>query len=96
MDTAPAASRGRGRPSGFTMSNEHRTKIQNSQVLKCLIEHATGQRDMSATQVTAGVALLKKCLPDLSTVTLQGGEGGGPILHQIELVGVRASGESQA
>lgn len=48
------------------MTDEHRTKIGNSQILKCLIEHAIGQREMSATQVTAGLGLLRKVLPDLS------------------------------
>ena len=56
----------RGRSPGFEMSAEHRVKIQNSNVLRALIEHVEGKREMSATQVTAGVALLRKVLPDLS------------------------------
>lgn len=48
------------------MSDEHRVKIQNSNILNALIEHVNGKRDMSATQVSAGVALLRKVLPDLS------------------------------
>lgn len=72
----------RGRKPGFRMSHEHRTKIKNSQVLRALIEHAEGRREMSSSQVTAGLGLLRKCLPDLSTVTLQGDEDGGPV--QIE------------
>jgi hypothetical protein len=48
------------------MSAEHRVKIQNSNILNALIEHVEGKRDMSATQVSAGVALLRKVLPDLS------------------------------
>ena len=62
----------RGRQPGFVMGDEHRTKIANSQILKCLIEHATGQREMSATQVTAGVALMRKVLPDLAAVEHSG------------------------
>ncbi len=62
----------RGRPAGFRMSDEHRTKIANSQILKCLIEHATGEKEMSASQVTAGLGLLKKVLPDLQSVELTG------------------------
>jgi hypothetical protein len=59
------------------MSDEHRVKIQNSNVLNALIEHVEGKRDMSATQVTSGVALLRKVLPDLASVTIDGdGEGG--------------------
>lgn len=61
------------------MSDEHRVKIQNSNILNALIEHVGGKRDMSTTQVSAGLGLLKKCLPDLSTVTLQGDEQGGPM-----------------
>ncbi len=56
----------RGRKPGFVMSDEHRVKIQNSNILNALIEHIVGKREMSATQVSAGVALLRKVLPDLS------------------------------
>lgn len=60
----------RGRQPGFTMSNEHRVKIQNSNILNALIEHAEGRREMTPTQVTAGLGLLKKAMPDLSAVTM--------------------------
>lgn len=70
----------RGRKPGFRMSEAHRVKIQNSNILNALIEHTEGKREMSATQVTAGLGLLKKCLPDLSTVTLQGDHEGGPVV----------------
>jgi hypothetical protein len=67
----------RGRSPGFTMSHEHRVKIQNSNILNALIEHATGQREMSATQVSAGLGLLKKIMPDLAATTISGeGENG--------------------
>jgi len=49
------------------MGDDHRTKIANSQILKCLIEHVEGKREMSATQVSAGLGLLKKVMPDLSS-----------------------------
>jgi len=54
------------------MSNEHRTKIGNSQILKRLIGHAEGTVEMSTTQVTAGLGLMKKVLPDLSNVSIEG------------------------
>lgn len=77
----------RGRRPGFIMSNEHRVKIQNSNILNALIEHVGGRREMSPTQVTAGIALLKKVLPDLSAVELTG-DGGGPVkITHVELVG---------
>lgn len=62
----------RGRRAGFVMSDEHRVKIQNSNILNALIEHVEGKRDMSATQVTAGVALLRKVLPDVALVQHEG------------------------
>lgn len=61
-----------GRTAGFRMSDEHRVKIQNSNILNALIEHVEGKREMSATQVTAGVALLKKVLPDLQANQISG------------------------
>lgn len=81
----------RGRKPGFRMSNEHRVKIQNSNILNALIEHAEGRREMSATQVTAGLGLLRKALPDLQTVTLQGDEEGGPVQVNIVRFGDHAS-----
>lgn len=64
----------RGRTAGFRMSEEHRVKIQNSNILSALIGHALGEREMSPTQVQAATTLLKKVLPDLSAVTLSGDE----------------------
>ena len=64
----------RGRKPGFKMSDEHRVKIQNSNVLNALIEHAEGKREMSSTQVTAGLGLLDRVLPKLATTTLEGGD----------------------
>jgi hypothetical protein len=54
------------------MSDEHRAKLQNSGILNALVEHVKGEREMSATQVTAGVALLKKFMPDLQAVQHSG------------------------
>lgn len=62
----------RGRKPGFVMSDEHRVKIQNSNILNALIEHIQGDREMSATQVSAGLGLLKKVMPDLSSVEMSG------------------------
>lgn len=60
----------RGRKPGFVMSPDHRAKIQNSNILNALIEHAEGNREMSSTQVTAALGLLKKALPDLQSVEI--------------------------
>lgn len=55
----------RGRTGGFKLTDEHRGKIANSSILNCLIEHAEGRREMSSTQVSAALGLLRKVLPDL-------------------------------
>lgn len=60
----------RGRKPGFVMSQEHRDKIKNSNILNALIEHVEGGREMSSTQVTAALGLLKKALPDLQSVEI--------------------------
>ena len=56
----------RGRSPGFQMTDEHRVKIKNSNILNALIEHVEGRREMSSTQVTAGLGLLAKVMPNLS------------------------------
>lgn len=60
------------------MGAEHRTKIANSKILKHLIEHAEGTREMSSTQVNAGLGLLKKVMPDM-TETMMVGDQNRPI-----------------
>lgn len=81
MSGVQRTKRGRGREPGFRMSNEHRLKIQKSNVLNVLMQHAEGKREMTATQVQAGLGLLKKVLPDLNSVTISGDEE-----NPIELV----------
>ena len=70
------------------MSDEHRVKIQNSNILNALIEHVEGKREMSSTQVTAGVALMKKVLPDLSNVEVRG-DAESPLVPSITLTIVK-------
>ena len=41
-----AQKRGRGREPGFRMSEEHRTKIQNSRILRVLIDHVEGREEI--------------------------------------------------
>jgi len=76
------------------MGNEHRVKIQNSNILNALIEHVEGVRDMSATQVSAGIALLRKVMPDLASTTIEGTGEDGEIVHKIvrEIVRPPSSG----
>ncbi|MCS3590744.1 hypothetical protein [Bradyrhizobium phage ppBeUSDA76-2] len=74
------------------MSDEHRVKIQNSNILNALIEHVQGEREMSATQVSAGLGLLKKVMPDLAATTISGDEENPlTMIHKIERVIVRPS-----
>jgi hypothetical protein len=47
-----------------------REKIQTSQLINVLTEHAFGKRKMRATQVRAALGLLAKVLPDLQTIDL--------------------------
>ena len=72
----------RGRKPGFKMSDEHRVKIQNSNILNALIEHAEGRRDMTSTQVTAGLGLLDRVLPKLQTTTIEGNGDEGEIIFR--------------
>jgi len=65
------------------MSNAHRDKIKNSNILNALIEHAEGERDMSSTQVQAALGLLDRVMPKLATTKVEGtGEDGE---HQINI-----------
>lgn len=69
-----------------------RAKIQTSQLVKRLTEHALGKVELSPTQVRAIEILIKKTLPDLSAVTLNGEGEDGAILvaNRVELVGVQS------
>lgn len=77
----------------FRMSEDHRVKIANSNILNALIEHAEGKREMSASQVQAGLGLVKKILPDLSSVdqttTLEAGESFSQLLKSLDGSGRR-------
>lgn len=60
----------------YKMSHQHRDKIKNSNILNALVEHVEGKREMTGSQVQAGLGLLKKVLPDLQAVQLETGENG--------------------
>jgi hypothetical protein len=78
---SPTQKRGRGRMPGFRMPEEHRTKIQNSRILRVLIDHVEGREEISPARVTAALGLLKKVLPDLQAVTI-GGDPANPLRHE--------------
>ncbi len=75
-----------GRTAGFRMSDEHRVKIQNSNILNALVEHVEGKREMSSTQVTAAVALMKKVLPDLQATQISG-DAENPLVINVNIGG---------
>lgn len=70
----------------YRMSAAHRDKIKNSNILNALVEHATGDREMSSTQVTAALGLLKKVMPDLAAVQISGDEDNPLRVTEIRLV----------
>lgn len=51
-------------------TDEIRAKIQASQLINRLTDHALGAIDLSSTQVRAIEVLLRKAVPDLSAVDL--------------------------
>ena len=53
-------------------SDQVRAKIQTSQLVNRLMGHVNGTVELSPSQVTAGLGLLKKAIPDLAAVTHEG------------------------
>ena len=49
-----------------------RLKIKTSMLINRLSDHVEGKVELSATQVSAGLGLLKKTVPDLSAVEHSG------------------------
>lgn len=66
-------------PRGVRLNPQHddrtRAKIQTSQIINRLQEHAFGKVDLSPTQVRAAEVLLRKTLPDLTATELSGSVG---------------------
>lgn len=69
-----------GRPMNKLHQDDVRSKIQASQLINVLQNHALkGTKDFDPTRMKAIEILLKKSLPDLQSIELTG-EGGGPIV----------------
>ena len=64
-----------GRPIGSRHQEDVRRKIQSSQLINRLNDHAHGKVELSTTQVKACEILLRKSIPDLSTVSGPGDNG---------------------
>lgn len=59
-----------------------RTKIQTSQLINRLQNHALGELEMEPSQIKAAEVLIRKTLPDLMAMKAElGGPDGGPIEH---------------
>ena len=73
-----------------TKLDEMRRRIRVTLLLKKLEDHALGESEMSATQIRAAETVLRKAMPDLSTVALTG-EDGGPVqsVQRIELTALK-------
>jgi hypothetical protein len=68
--------------------DETRAKIQTSQLVNRLTDHALGVEGvkLEPTQVKAIEILLRKTLPDLQATELTGGDGGPVQIQRIERV----------
>lgn len=64
-------------------TDEIRAKIQTSQLINRLTDHALGKLELSPTQVRSIEVLIKKTLPDLQSVELSGAGEDGEHLHKI-------------
>ncbi len=51
--------------------SETRAKIQSAQIINRLEGHIMGTVELSATQVSAGLGLLRKTIPDLSQAEIK-------------------------
>ena len=75
-----------GRPIGRRHQEDVRRKIQASQLINRLSDHALGKNEMTPTQVKAAEILLKKSMPDLSQVQGAGDNGEHKVVTRIEEV----------
>jgi hypothetical protein len=67
-----------GRPIGKLHQDDVRRKIQASQLINVLQDHAlSGGEELAATRLKAIEILLRKSLPDLSAIQLDNGAGDG-------------------
>lgn len=74
-----------GRPMNKLHQEDVRSKIQASQLINKLTDHVLKGTELGASQIKAIEILLKKSLPDLSSVEMTGPEG-GPVLNRVEVV----------
>ena len=66
------------------MTESHRDKIKGSNVLNALIEHAEGNREMSSSQVTAGLGLLGFAFPKMTESMVKGAGENGEFVMRVK------------
>lgn len=71
--------------------DEVREKIRASQLVNRLEDHVLGEVEMTSTQVSAALGLLKKCVPDLQAMQVSGDED-APINTNLTVSFVAAGG----
>jgi hypothetical protein len=64
------------------MPQQWRDKIQTSMIVNRLTSHIKGEVELTKSQVSAALGLLKKSIPDLGCIALSG-DGGGPLVVEI-------------
>lgn len=64
-------------------TDEIRAKIQTSQLINRLTDHALGKIELSPTQVRSIEVLIKKTLPDLSSVDLNASVAGEIVANVV-------------
>lgn len=76
-------------------SDEIRAKIQASQLVNRLTDHAFGKVELSGTQIKSIEILLRKSVPDLSSVEMSGPDG-GPMetVNRVELAPMNGNGKN--
>lgn len=67
------------------LSDEHRLKIQTTQLIKRLTSFVNSEIELSPAQVTAALGLLKKSLPDLQAQA-SGSNSDGSLKEQIQMI----------
>lgn len=66
-----------------TLREEWKLRIQASNLVKRLHDHAMGEAEMSPTQIKAADILLRKVAPDLARQEVTGPDGGPQQNEQI-------------
>lgn len=62
-----------------------REKIRAGLIVNTLENHIFGKKKIEASQVTAALGLLKKCIPDLTSAQLTGKDGADLIPRAIHV-----------